>query len=110
MEMFYVLLTIAIGSIIGLLFHLIYHQEGILVPRCLKYVIYFGFLTDVLIGSLAACLGLILFDVTTIEEVLTTATITAISAQTFVLHQTLVRERAKNLSLSNIGELIQKIK
>ncbi|PEQ03554.1 DUF4257 domain-containing protein [Bacillus toyonensis] len=110
MEMLYVLLTTIIGSSIGLVFHLIYHENSILVPCYFEYVIYFGFLMDILTGGLAACVGLVLFDVTTIAEVVITAIITAISGQTFVLHQTLARERSKNLSMSNIEETIQKIK
>ncbi|ANS52187.1 hypothetical protein BM86_24025 [Bacillus thuringiensis] len=110
MEMFYVLCTIIIGSIIGLVFHLIYHQEGILVPRYVKYICHFGFLKDIIIGSLAACLGLVLFDMKTIGKVLTMASMTAISAQIFLLQQILTGEREKKASMNRIEEIIQKIK
>ncbi|HFF3743118.1 hypothetical protein ABE42_37935 [Bacillus thuringiensis] len=110
MEMFYVLYTIIIGSIIGLVFHFIYHQEGILVPRYVKYMFHFGFLKDIIIGSLAACFGLILFDMTTIGKVLLVASMTAISAQIFLLHQILTEEREKNASMNRIKETISKIK
>ncbi|WP_260870133.1 DUF4257 domain-containing protein [Bacillus cereus] len=37
-------------------------------PRYVKYMFHFNFLKDIIIGSFAACLGPILFDMTPIEK------------------------------------------
>ncbi len=71
---------------------------------------HFVFFKDIIIGSFAACFGLILFDMTTIGKALLVVSMTAILAQIFLLHQILTEEREKNASMNRIKETILKIK
>jgi len=67
MEMYQWLTAVLVGGITGFVSHLINNQGKLLLPRRLKTFFHFGFLTDIFTGSLAALLGLVLFDVTLIK-------------------------------------------
>lgn len=109
MEMYQWLIAVLIGGITGFVSHLINNQGKLLLPRRLKTFFHLGFFTDILAGSLLALLGLVLFDATTIKEIIKVAIVTAISGQTFLLHQALGGEQAKNMQISKADEKIQEI-
>ncbi|PGA28261.1 MULTISPECIES: DUF4257 domain-containing protein [Bacillus cereus group] len=109
MEMYQWLTAVLVGGITGFVSHLINNQGKLLLPRRLKTFFHFGFLTDIFTGSLAALLGLVLFDVTAIKEIIKVSIVTAISGQTFLLHQALGSEQAKNTQIGKADEKIQEI-
>ena len=67
MEMYQWLTAILVGGITGFVSHLINNQGKLLLPRRLK-TFSLWVLTDIFTGSLAALLGLVLFDVTLIKR------------------------------------------
>lgn len=83
MEMYQWLTAVLVGGVTGFVAHLINHQGKLLLPRRLKTFFHLGFFTDILIGSLTALLGLVLFDATTVKEIVKVSIVTAISGQTF---------------------------
>ncbi|MEI4832237.1 MULTISPECIES: DUF4257 domain-containing protein [Bacillus] len=109
MDMYSWLTALLVGGITGFVAHLINHQGKLLLPRRLKTFFHLGFFADIITGSLAALLGLVLFDATTMKEIIKVAIVTAISGQTFLLHQALGGEQAKNMQMNKANEKIQEI-
>ncbi len=107
MEMYQWLTAILVGGITGFVSHLINNQGKLLLPRRLKTFFHFGFLTDIFTGSLAALLGLVLFDVTLIKEIIKVSIVTAISGQTFLHIKLLVANRLK---IRKSGKLMRRFK
>ena len=107
MEMYQWLTAILVGGITGFVSHLINNQGKLLLPRRLKTFFSLWVLTDIFTGSLAALLGLVLFDVTLIKEIIKISIVTAISGQTFYYIKLLVANRLK---IRKSGKLMRRFK